>query len=227
MNRERRAAPVQAVDGDGRTFTARAVTYGVVDDYQTRFVSGVFTESLQRRLPVVAWSHDWSEPIGRIQSWEERDDGLYVTGRLSDPDAVPRARQAAVQLAEGTLDSVSVGFLRLEERTADDGIVEILRGDLDEVSVVLRGAVPGAEVLSIRSAAGPVDMDALVAIAKRKASGELSDAEAKAALDLLAGGEATSPAEPPASEPTPEVDDDAVDEMIDEALVVLDRAPNR
>lgn len=224
MNREHRAAPVQAVDGDGRTFTARAVTYGVVDDYGTRFVKGVFTDSLARRLPVIAWSHDWAEPIGRATGWEERDDGLYITARLSDPEAVPRARQAAVQLADGTLDSVSVGFLRLEDRTGDDGVVDIVRGDLDEVSVVLRGAVPGAEVLSIRSARGAVDLDALVAIAKRKAAGELSDAEAKAAVELLAGDVVEGEPEPTAeAEPEP-AGPPAIDAEIDAALASLGRS---
>lgn len=150
MNRELRSAEVRKVAGDGRTFEARAVSYGVIDDYQTRFVRGCFSESLKRRLPVVAWGHDWSDPIGRVTAWDDRSDGLYITGRLSDPGSVPRARQAMAQLADGTLDEVSVGFFRLEERTAADGVVEIVRGDLDEVSIVLRGAVPGAKVLAVR-----------------------------------------------------------------------------
>lgn len=196
--REHRAARVTAVDGDGRTFTARAVTYDIVDDYGSVFVRGVFNESLERRLPVIAWAHDWSEPIGRATAWEERDDGLYLTGVLSDPDAVPRARQAMAQLGDGTITDVSVGFSGTVRRspTEDElkrwpGATEVItRADLDETSMVLRGAVPGAKVLSLRSGE-QVNVDAVVEIAKRKAAGELTDVEAQAALDLLAGmGEA-------------------------------------
>jgi HK97 family phage prohead protease len=180
---EHRAAAVTDVSDDGRTFTARAVAYDTTDDYDTRFKPGVFAASLEQRLPVIAWSHDWADPIGRVTDFEDRDDGLYITARLSDPDDVPRARQARSQLADGTLTDVSVGFVRRDAVRAKDGIVDITVADLDEVSLVLRGAVPGATVTSVRS--GAVDVDAVVEIAKRKAAGELTDDEARAAIELL------------------------------------------
>lgn len=187
--RERRAAAVTDVAEDGRTFTARVVAYDTIDDYGTRFTPGVFTESLGERMPVLAWSHDWGEPIGRATDHDDRDDGLYMTFHLSDPDAVPRARQARAQLGDGTLTDVSVGFMRRASRDAEDeeGVVDITKADLDEVSIVLRGAVPGAQILSVRS--GAVSVDAVVEIAKRKAAGELSDEEAQAALALLSSDE--------------------------------------
>lgn len=143
---QRRAGEVR-VSRDGRTFTARAVAYGIIDDYRTRFVAGVFAEGLRKRLPVITWSHAWDDMIGKVTSYDDRSDGLYITARLSDPAAVPRARQAAAQLAEGVITEVSVGFLRLADRQGDDGITDITKAELDEVALVLRGAVPGAEVL--------------------------------------------------------------------------------
>lgn len=234
--REHRAARVTDVDGDGRTFTARAVTYDVVDDYGSVFVRGVFNESLDRRLPVIAWAHDWSEPIGRAIGYEDAEDGLYLTGRLSDPEDVPRARQALSQLADGTLTDVSVGFSGTQRRSPTEeeaarfpGAKEIItRADLDETSMVLRGAVPGAKVLSMRSG-GQVNIDAVVEIAKRKAAGELTDAEAQAALELLAGGDQAAPqGEPttdPADEPVVEVPDMTAE--IDAALAVIGRSAKR
>lgn len=189
---------VRAVTDEG-TFEVLAVAYGVTDDYGTRFVPGVFNDSLEQRLPVIAWAHDWSEPIGRATGWREDPEvGLYVTGRLDLGGAVERAKQAHEQMRSGTLTDVSVGFWRLADRTAEDGVTEITKGDLDEVSVVLRGAVPGARLLAVRSARSGemVEVDAVVAIAGKVATGEITQQVADEALRLLASPvTATPPAE--------------------------------
>lgn len=220
---------VRAVTDEG-TFEVLAVAYGVVDDYGTRFVPGVFNDSLEQRLPVIAWAHDWSEPIGRATGWREDPDvGLYITCRLDLSPDVPRGRQAHEQMRSETLTDVSVGFWRIADRTADDGVTEITRGDLDEVSVVLRGAVPGAKVLAVRSARSGemIDMDAVVAIAKKKSAGEITEAEADEALRLLSAPPiGAPPAEPDGTatgdgtgEPQPELD--AVLAEADAALDLL------
>lgn len=203
MNRRRdiRSARVAEVADDGRTLVVRAVTYNVVDDYGTLFPPGVFADSLGRRMPAFAWSHQWTEPIGRATAAEERPDGLYLTLRLSDPEAVPRARQAMVQFAEGTLTDVSIGFSGATWRPATDdelrtypGVRDVLTpgADLDEVSAVLRGAVPGAELVLQRSADGAVSVDAVVELARRVAAGELTQDEAGIALTLLGAGETST-----------------------------------
>lgn len=191
---------IRAVTDEG-TFDVLAVAYGVVDDYGTRFIKGVFNESLEQRLPVIAWAHDWSEPIGRATGWSETDEGLFIAGRLDLAGSVERAKQAHEQMRSGTLTDVSVGFWRLADRTADDGVTEITRGDLDEVSVVLRGAVPGAKVMAVRSArtGEMVPVDSVVAIAEKVAAGEISQAAADEALRLLSSpddGISTPPSDP-------------------------------
>jgi hypothetical protein len=66
--------------GDGRTIEARVVTYeSSADDYGTVWARGCFTETLNRRMPVLAWSHMWEEPIGIGVSWRDASDGPYVT----------------------------------------------------------------------------------------------------------------------------------------------------
>jgi hypothetical protein len=72
--------------------------------------------------------------------------------------------------------------------------------------------VPGAQMRTARRGAKVVDLDAVVEIAKRKAAGELTDAEASAALDLLAGVETTGEA------PAASADAAAADEAAIEAL---------
>lgn len=216
------------------TIEVLAVVWGVIDDYGTRFVKGAFTESIEARLPTIAWAHDWSEPVGRAISYRETDEGLFITARLDIGQGIARADQTYAQLRSGTLGDVSIGFWRLADRTADDGVTEIVKGELDEVSVVLRGAVPGARVLAVRSArtGEQVDLDAVVAIAAKKAAGEIDQATADEALAMLSSPPATPPA-PPAEEEEPEtgpelVDADLPDELgadvIAEAEQILDRA---
>lgn len=150
MNRQVRRMELREVGDDGRNFTAMAVRYGVIDDYETRFLPGCFNDGLEKRLPKIAWGHDWSDIVGRVTSYEDTAEGLVIHARLSDPEAVPRARQAIAQLRDGDVDDVSVGFTPTSTQTTD-GIFEFVKAELDEVSLVLRGAVPGAKVLALRS----------------------------------------------------------------------------
>lgn len=224
-NRNHLRGEVRAVTDEG-TFEVLAVAYNIVDDYGTRFIKGVFNDSLEQRLPVIAWAHDWSEPIGRATGWSETDEGLFITGRLDLGGHVERAKQAHEQMRSGTLTDVSVGFWRLADRTADDGVTEIVKGDLDEVSVVLRGAVPGARVLAVRSArtGEQVDLDAVVAIAAKKAAGEIDQATADEALAMLSSGTGTPPVESGGGS-----GDDApdLDQVLAEADAALDLVSDR
>lgn len=188
---------VRAATIDGKPgVTLHVIRPGVVDDYGSLWAPDTFDESLGRRLPTLCWAHDWGEPLGPAVDFRTGTDGPEVDFVFSDFDAVPSARRAHAQVGDGTIRDCSVGFWNVkrrdptdEERVQYPGIREVIESaDLDEVSLVLRGAVPGAKVVSVRSGAA-VDVDAVMEIARRKAAGELTDAEAKAAVELLAGDE--------------------------------------
>ena len=155
-----RPSTIRIMDTDGaKRFIARVLTYGTVDDYSTMFGAGCFTESMAKRLPRITWAHDWAEPIGRWSLHEDTDDHLDLMGELDDFDAVPRARQAYAQLRSGTIDQFSVGFLPEADEMVDPaevggrkGIYRFTKGRLDEAALVLVGAVPGTELLAVRSA---------------------------------------------------------------------------
>lgn len=197
MNRQRRRmGEIRAAEVDGAPgVTLRAITPNVVDDYGSVWMAHCFDQSLEARLPVLAWAHDWSEPLGPAVSFETSDQGPTVAFKFSDFDAVPMARRAHAQVADGTITDCSVGFwvpnggrrdptdAELEQWPGCREVIE--RANLDEVSLVLRGAVPGAKVLALRSG-GMVAEDAVVDLARKVAAGELTQAEAKAALALLA-----------------------------------------
>jgi HK97 family phage prohead protease len=142
---ETRAAPLTPSADDPRTITARALRYDVVDSYGTIFTPGCATAALERRLPVMCWAHDWAEPIGRCIGWTDTAEALTLTCRLDDPNAVPLVSRAIAQIQSGTLTDVSIGFREL----ASDGNrfteIEIL-----ELSLVIAGAVPGAQITDLR-----------------------------------------------------------------------------
>lgn len=235
MKRETRTGEVQTTTEDGLV-EVLAVAYGVVDDYGSLWMPGVFARDLESRMPTMAWAHDWQEPIGRGVSYREAAEGLYVTFRLDINNNVPRADQAWAQFRSGTIDDVSVGFLSRErrdptpeERRAFPGVTQVeVEADLDETSPVLRGAVPGAKLVSVRSArAAGLSFDDAVEIAKRKAAGELSDAEADALIDLLSSDDDAPP--PPADEadPAPELDEQPLDEAAAELVAEAEQIINR
>jgi HK97 family phage prohead protease len=206
----------------------QAIAPGVVDDYGSLWEPHAFDDSLATRLPTLCWSHDWSEPLGPGVDYETSDDGPRVSFRFSDFDAVPQARRAHAQVTDGTIQDCSVGFSQVQRRSPTDaeekqfpGIREVIeQATLDEISLVLRGAVPGAKVLSVRTAAGVVEESLVLDLARKVTAGEITKDEALVALDLAAGGTPTEEQEQEEQE-TDELDEAA---LIAEADAALDQA---
>lgn len=142
----------------GRQRWATAVTYNTgPDDYGTLWRPGCFRASLERQGPVVLWGHDWSSidsVLGRVVDHRETTTGQDVLIGFADPSQVPASRKAMELVASGVITDVSVGFRRIRwhtrsELSASDrqaGAEEaILEADLDEISLVAKGAVKGAQ----------------------------------------------------------------------------------
>jgi HK97 family phage prohead protease len=231
MKTEHRKAKVgirQVNDEAGEhVVTLQPIVPLIVDDYGSVFLPDAFDASLAERMPTLAWTHSWAEPIGRGVAWNANGDLRSIEFRLDDFDDVPTARRAYAQVKSGTIDDCSVGFSNTKRRdpTTEElerwpGAREIIeRADLDEVSLVLRGAVPGAKVLSLRSRDGrvaAVDEDVVMDVARKVAAGELSEEEGRVYLDLVASDDGTPPPEPTATE--------TVIASIDEALAEADAA---
>lgn len=207
MTTEVRISPVCEIrmvgTSNSREFIARAIRYNVVDDYKTIWTPGTFTESMQTRMPRIAWAHSWQDPIGVYKEVvADTPDHLDLLGKLSDFEAVPRARQAYAQMQDGTIDNFSVGFGRQDWVQAQDldaadkraGASErMTRATLDEVSPVLVGAVPGTALLAVRSARGKVDLDAVVELARRVKAGDLTVDEADEVVRMLAVEDPAAP----------------------------------
>lgn len=237
---------IRAVDGQGPNgrpvVELQLIKPGVVDDYGSVWLPDTFDEIVGARIaadpddtPSLCWSHRWDDPIGHGVEFLPGADGPRMRFEYDDFEAVPRARQAHAQVQSKTIRDCSVGFWARERREATDDDLKrwpgcrevIVKADLDEVSLVLRGAVPGAKVLSQRSGA-MVDVDAVVEIARRKVAGELSDEEAAAAVELLGGEEGEPEEEPLSADDDDDADDIAAAEVeADAALAALDRSALR
>lgn len=189
---------VRAKGSPEGVFTARAVSYNTLDSLGSVWAPGCFTASLNQHLPVIAWGHDWTAgPIGRATSWRDTAQGPEITARLDNHPDVPVARQAIAQIASGTLTDVSVGFSQTKRREPTKQELQrwpgadevIISATLDELSIVLVGAVPGAELISMRSTKVQLQRDLArgrISPAQYRARVELDEA-LDAALDLLAG----------------------------------------
>lgn len=173
---------IRALDDKEGRFQARVMHYDVVDDYRTIFAPGLFRESLEARLPRVVWAHDWAEPLGRYIDYDDTATHLDLIGEFDNFDDVPRARQAYAQLKSGTIDEFSVGFMPLDgEEIQRDGenFFRFTRARLDEVSLVLAGAVPNTQLLAVRQGGIETVRSPMLTVSK--------DFAAQTILDLHAG----------------------------------------
>lgn len=199
MERQHRIVPSVQVrmtpDGAPGRFEAVVLNYNVVDDYRTLFLPEVFNESMDARMPRIVWAHDWSEPLGRYVSYTSTSTQLTLVGEFDDMVKVPRAAQAYAQLQSGTIDQFSVGFLPTEMSIVEvplgakgeqvEKVDAFVKGRLDEVSLVLVGAVPDTELLSVRIGQHP-GRPHIIIVSERDAVVDI-DVAAGVLLDLQAG----------------------------------------
>ncbi|MEO1331687.1 MAG: HK97 family phage prohead protease [Pseudomonadota bacterium] len=98
-------------------------------------------------LPKLLWQHDPAQPIGVWEHVQEDARGLYVSGRLLLD--LPTARDAALLIAAGALDGLSIGYrtIAAERQSGPAGptrrLTEIA---LWEISVVTFPMQPDARV---------------------------------------------------------------------------------
>jgi HK97 family phage prohead protease len=205
-----RIIPVEfrVIDEGKRTARARVCVYNVIDDFGTVWLPGCWTEGLERKLPRMAWGHDWLDIIGRAIGYEDSEEALDLVLKFSDFAAVPRSRQAWTQLRDEDVDEWSFGFDRVEwtsiapdSQEWEKGIRErMVKAIMWEASPVLVGAVPGTKTLAVRApvdADGTVDVKEASSIAVLMAAGEIDLQEALTRLK-----EGTSPPKEPSAPDT-------------------------
>jgi HK97 family phage prohead protease len=149
-------------EGEDGSFEGLACRYGVVDSYGTTFHPKAFRKGLKGSYALL-FMHSPYQPIGTFAA-EERDDGLYISGRYDDTAA---GRDARTMARSGSASELSVGFVRtdlpswekLSEMSDEDRektLANIKGARLVEVSQITArmAAVPGSKLKTVRSALG-------------------------------------------------------------------------
>ena len=154
-------AELRPSEEDGRTLIGRCVPYeepaSVIDPdgsaYSEMFTRGAFARAV--KAPNRVWLRfehrvGLMEQLGRGQTFEEKDDGLYGTLRVANGSVGDHALSL---VTDGMLTGLSVGFRPLDARArAVNGVVVRRRCHLEEVSLVTEPAYAGAGVMEVRAA---------------------------------------------------------------------------
>lgn len=149
-------------EGTEGTFQGLACRYGVLDSYGTTFHPKAFRKGLKGQYALL-FMHSPYQPIGTFTA-EEKDDGLYISGRYDETAAGQDARTMA---RSGSASELSVGFVRTDlppweklSQMTDEERAEVLDNikgaRLVEVSQITArmAAVPGSKLKTVRSALG-------------------------------------------------------------------------
>ena len=98
-----------------------------------------FRQNNGSQVPIV-WQHDYSSPSNVLgyMILQHRDQGVYGYGYLNDTD---HAEDTRVLLKHGDLNAMSIGARGIRKNGND-----VIHGEIYEVSLVLKGANPGAVI---------------------------------------------------------------------------------
>jgi len=142
----------KSVRNDG-TFSGYASTFGNVDSYYDMVMPGAFTESLKTK-PIndvfMLAEHNYNEvPIGDWLEAVENEKGLFVQGRLDRED--PEGERIYNAMKKGRLSKMSIGYRTVDATPTKDGIRQLNKVDLMEISIVKFPANPQATITAVKS----------------------------------------------------------------------------
>lgn len=141
-----------------------AVTYGVVDAYETVFKAGCMDRTKREKVPAgkvrLYLDHmaGVRSHVGVVRSLETAGGGEVMVADLFDTEEGRKAKEyLAAVLAAGAETGLSIGFYSREAGPVTmngQDVYEFREIELDEISITPRPAVPGASVTDVRSEMG-------------------------------------------------------------------------
>ncbi len=134
---------------EGHIIAGYASLFGTLDKGGDTVATGAYRASLaalqSRNTRVkMLWQHDPGEPIGVWDEVREDQRGLFVRGRLLQETR--RGHEAAVLVAAGAIDGLSIGYRTRRAGRSDDGGRLLQEIELWEVSLVTFPMLPEARV---------------------------------------------------------------------------------
>lgn len=167
-------------DDDFFRFEGLASAFGNVDLVDDMVLRGAFIESLTKRVPIILWQHFSDEPIGMPEVVQEREDGLFIRVRLPKEDTLVSGR-VIPQIKVGSIRTMSIGYKVIDFRINNEGIRELIKLELIEVSLVTFPANPMAQVTGFKTVTPFLDLP--VADADREWNSSEAVARVRAFLD--------------------------------------------
>jgi HK97 family phage prohead protease len=135
-------------NAEERTITGKIVPFGNEVGY-TSAGKVVFTkgsiEIPESPKPKLLLEHDAKKPLGRMVSYEETEDGIYATFKVSN---TTRGNDALIEASEQLRSGLSVGVEVIDSKR-EGGVIKVLASKLYETSLVQAAAFKSAEVLSV------------------------------------------------------------------------------
>lgn len=111
-------------------------------------------------VPLV-WMHSHDDPENVLGHCllENRPEGVYTYGSFNSTE---KGKMAKEQVRHGDIDSLSIWANHLKQSGNSDGSVNVVHGDIKEVSLVLSGANPGAMIDTVMAHSGEISDDDLI-----------------------------------------------------------------
>jgi HK97 family phage major capsid protein len=135
-------------NAEERTITGKIVPFGNEIGYTSAgkvvFAKGSI-QIPENPKPKLLLEHDAKKPIGRLVSYEETDEGIFATFRVSN---TTRGNDALIEATEQLRSGLSVGVEVIDSKR-EGGVIKVLASRMYETSLVQAAAFKSAEVLSV------------------------------------------------------------------------------
>jgi HK97 family phage prohead protease len=135
-------------NAEERTITGKIVPFGNEIGYTSAgkvvFNKGSI-EIPESPKPKLLLEHDPKKPIGRLVSYQETDEGIYATFKVSN---TTRGNDALIEASEQLRSGLSVGVEVIDSKR-EGGVIKVLASRMYETSLVQAAAFKSAEVLSV------------------------------------------------------------------------------
>lgn len=132
----RYSLPLELKAAEGVVVGYASAWGGPPDHHGDIVIKGAFTGSLKKRVPVMLWSHNLENVIGKWTEVREDEIGLFVRGHLNANTR--EGREAFERLRHGDISGASIGFKPspIGEKKNLDGSKSLSEVELYEISLV-------------------------------------------------------------------------------------------
>lgn len=149
------AAEFKFDDAGNGSFSGYGSVFGNVDSYRDVVLPGAYTDTVTDFLKsgFVAVGHDWgSTPVAYPTEAREDDYGFRFSAAFHSTDEAQAARRVMRErLDAGKTVGLSIGYRVKESNDREDGVRELVKLDLFEVSIVTVPANRAAVVVGAKS----------------------------------------------------------------------------